>query len=139
VALPLNRRVGILEGGNDAPDSGGHEGIGTRGGAPMMRTGLQRHIDRRPFGRLGAVRQGVRLGVGLARACVPALPDHPVAAGDDAADHGVRAGRVTAVGRELERAAHVLHFADRDGLYPERRGLAGSLAHSVCSPPPGTG
>jgi hypothetical protein len=61
--LPGDFRIGIFDGGNDTLDAGLDDGVGARRRLAVMRTWLQRHIERRAM--RGALRLLERLDFGM--------------------------------------------------------------------------
>ena len=62
---------------------------------------------------LGAVREGVALGVKAADVLVPALSDDAAVLDDDAADHGVGVYMTRAACGERQSTAHIVFFLIR--------------------------
>ena len=62
---------------------------------------------------LGAVREGVALGVKAADLLVPALSDDAAVLDDDAADHGVGVYMTRAACGERQSTAHIVFFLIR--------------------------
>jgi hypothetical protein len=105
--------------------------------APPMRAGFQRHVGRRatrPFARFA---QGEHFGMRLARALVPALPEHVFAAGDDAAHARIRLrGGEAALGQAKGlRHVHVVDAVEGVWTSIHKRSVCAIDCHlSPCAP-----
>ena len=71
----------------------------------MVRAGFERDVNG-CAARVARGRQRPDLGVVATRFLVPAFADDPAVPNEDATDHRVRRGRVTAARGEFERARH---------------------------------
>ena len=99
--------VGILQGADDAADSGVGDGVGARGGGPVVSARLQGDVE----GSVPAVLSGrgerLDLGVSSAPAPVGSLPDHFLTAHHYRPDQGTRTDAPPASPRQAQGAAHV--------------------------------
>ena len=126
-----------------APDhhpanAGAYDGLAARAGATLVAAGFQRHINGRALGADALASQRFDLGVGQAGAPVIAPRQHPAAAHQQGAHHGVGAGLAAAAFGQGQRLAHeALVSLGEDFLHEswpfQRRSLCTSLSNSVAS------
>ena len=80
----------IANGGHDARDARGDDGVGTRRRLAVVRARLERDVQRRAARAATSRAQRIDLGVRLAESRVKPLADDLTAGNDDGADHWVR-------------------------------------------------
>ncbi len=109
-------RVGILAANDDAGQFGRdqrrHAG---RGFFVGMAAGFQRDIRRRARRRFRAGGQRLRLGMGAAKALVPALAEDAVVVGDNAANHRIGFNRAAAFHRQADGLTQEIAIHWREG------------------------
>ena len=97
----------VLDGRDDATDPGSDDAFRARPGSSVMRTRLERAIERRSTRALPRLVEGVDLGVGIAGPFVRPVPDHHPFVGHDARpDHRIRRRPADPAPRVLQRPAH---------------------------------
>src|SRR5262249_31287682 len=115
-----------------ALEPGFDDRIRARSGAAVMHARLERHVHRRAASVIDA-KQRLDLGMRLARALMPPLRDGLAVADDHRSDHRIRAHRVSAALRKLERAAHKAFIVHRAIVWPKKApaGCAGARCGGV--------
>ncbi len=98
-----NPRVRVRLTGNDAPDSCLEQRVDARRRIAVVRARFERDVDGRAGGSRAGRGERIRLRVRLPLALVPALADDLAVRDHDRADDRVRAGRPTALLRQLQR------------------------------------
>ncbi len=108
---PVDLRVGIADGADDARDARREQGVGARRLATVVAARLERDVGRGPDDRLAAGVQRVALCVRLAAPDVPSLAQDASVAGDHAADERIRARAPASPLGQVERALEQLRVA----------------------------
>jgi hypothetical protein len=106
--MPLagNRRVRILQRRDDARDARRHDGLDAGRGLAVVRTGLERGVERRAACRVAGPPQRLDLGMRPPARLGPAAPDHDAVAHHHGADGRVRPGIAEPAPPERQRQAH---------------------------------
>src|SRR5262245_42417298 len=92
--MPLSGhfRIRILHCRDHAGDAGADDGIGTRRGLALMRTGLERYVERRALRRLLGAAQGLHFGVRSPTRLGPTARDNRAVFHDDRPDRRIWPG-----------------------------------------------
>ena len=90
---------------HDALDARLDDRVRARSGAAVVHARLERNVHRR-VARIIALEERLDLRMRLTRTLMPPLGNDLAVADNDASNHRIRADRVAAALRELERAAH---------------------------------
>ena len=89
-AAPRDQGVRVRERNDDAREPCRNHSLGTWPCAPVMRTGLKRHIERRPACKLARHAQRMNLRMRLARRAMPAARNDRPISHDDRTDQRIR-------------------------------------------------
>jgi hypothetical protein len=95
------------KGDDHPPNPGGKNGVCTRRGFPVMRAGLEGHIERATSRPLSGIGQCHDLGMVPTEGCVIALAcELPLWIDDEGSHHRVRRGAATPASGQLEGEIH---------------------------------
>lgn len=111
--LSGDERIGVETADEHAADAVLDDRVCAGRGAAPVAARLQRDVKIGSGCILGAVREGVALGVKAADVLVPALSDDAAVLDNDAADHGVGVYMTRAACGERQSTAHIVFFLIR--------------------------
>ena len=108
LADPLagDERIRILHRDDHAVDTFFHHEVSARRRLPIVRTWLERHIERRPLRIFCRVSEAVHFRMRSTIYFMPALADDAAIFYEHRPDHRIRTGMSHAAHRELQRTAH---------------------------------
>ena len=112
---------------HDALDARLDDRVRARSGAAVVHARLERNVHRR-VARIIALEERLDLRMRLTRALMPPLGNDLAVADNDASNHRIRADRVAAALRELERAAHEAFIVH--GRHPDPELSEGEGSHT---------
>ena len=112
-ALAGDAGVGVLQGGDDAGDSGGDEGVGARRCASGVGAGFECDVEGGAAGFGPGLGEGDGFGVEGMGVDVMAAAEDEAVFDDDGSDGGVRGGAAEAETRLFERQFEAIHDVNR--------------------------
>ena len=104
---PFDKRIWVTERHHDTRDPRGDHRLGTGARPPLMRTRLERHVERRPTCQLPRHAERMNLRVWLARRTVPAARNDRPIAHDECPHERIRRRTPARKLRQMQSLAHI--------------------------------